>query len=78
MRGTPAERAAEASELRRRRMHVRMQTQRAELVLTMAALEDLLTEVVAAMHRELDASMTQLARATESAAAVSIWPTEST
>lgn len=75
---TAEQRALDARELRERRMHTRMQVQRAELVVTMGGLDDLLAEVMSAMHAELDASMTRLARATASAAAVSIWPTEST
>lgn len=77
LKRTPEQRAMDARELRQRQMHIRMQAQQAELVATMAGLDDLLEEVTAAMHRELDESMTQLARATAAAVAVGDLPPRS-
>lgn len=75
---TPEQRAVEARALRDRLMYTRMQARQAELVVTMAALDDLLEQVSAAMHRELDASLDELVRATQSAVALALdaWSTE--
>lgn len=66
------QRAEDARVLRARLMHTRMQARQAELVLTMAALDDLLDEVHAALRRELDTNIDPLVRATKSAVALAL------